>query len=233
MNQTVASTLRKVFRTGMDLPKPNEIDLRLQQRATDQTCAYIEQAMTRVNPVATPFKVLEVALSQVTVKDGLYLEFGVFRGSTINFIASKVRAEIHGFDSFEGLPEFWRDGFDKGTFGENPSLPAVASNVILYKGWFNETIPPFVATHRQPIAFLHVDCDLHSSTVTIFENLSAQIVAGTIIAFDEYFNYPGWQEGEFKAFREFVQRRNIRYEYLTYNKKHEQVAVKILEIAQP
>jgi hypothetical protein len=231
MNQKVASTLRRVFQTGMDLPKPNEIDLRLQQRATDQTCAYIEQTMTRVNPVATPFKVLETALDRVSVKDGLYLEFGVFRGATINFIASKIPAEIHGFDSFEGLPEFWRDGFDKGAFGEKQGLPPVASNVTLYKGWFNETIPPFADAHRQPIAFLHVDCDLYSSTVTIFQNLGGQIVPGTVIAFDEYFNYPGWQEGEFKAFKELVSERNIRYEYLTYNKKHEQVAVKILDIA--
>lgn len=226
MNKKAAYALKRIFGEGM--PKHDEIDIRLQQRATDTTCHYIEQSMARVNAVDHPFKVLDISLGEVSVKDGLYLEFGVFGGSTINYIASKVTADVHGFDSFQGLPEFWRDGFDKGTFNRGDTLPQVGKNVVLHKGWFNETIPPFVRDHPQPISFLHVDCDLYSSTVTIFNDLAAQIIPGTVIAFDEYFNYPGWQEGEFKAFQEFTGQHNIKYNYLTYNRKNQQVAVKIL-----
>ena len=38
----------------------------------------------------------------------VYCEFGVYKGETINFIASKIPHTVHGFDSFEGLPEVWR-----------------------------------------------------------------------------------------------------------------------------
>ena len=40
----------------------------------------------------------------------LYLEFGVFRGETTRYWSSRLknpRACLHGFDSFEGLPEDW------------------------------------------------------------------------------------------------------------------------------
>jgi hypothetical protein len=48
-----------------------------------------------------------------------------------------------------------------------------------------------------------------------------------VIVFDGYFNYPGWREGEFKAFQEFIAREDLEFEYLNYNRKGEQVSVKI------
>ena len=46
--------------------------------------------------------------------------------------------------------------------------------------------------------------------------LANRIVPGTVIQFDEYFNYPGWQDGEYKAFKEFVESRDVEFEYLGY-----------------
>ena len=108
----------------------------------------------------------------------------------------------------------------------NGNAPQVNENVRLVKGWFNETLPAFVKEHAEPCAFIHVDCDLYSSTKTIFDNLKNQIVSGTVIAFDEYFNYPGWQEGEYKAFMEYVEENNIEFEYIART-DYEQVAVRI------
>ena len=71
-----------------------------------------------------------------------------------------------------------------------------------------------------------MDCDLYSSTRTILEGLASQIVAGTVIQFDEYFNYPGWREHEFKAFHEFIAERGLSYEYLGYTREFS-VAVRI------
>ena len=155
------------------------------------------------------------------------MEFGVYKGNSINFISATMPDKIfYGFDSFEGLPENWRTGFDKAAFDKNGDLPRVNDNVRLIKGWFNETLPDFVKAHSEPCAFIHVDCDLYSSTKTIFDNLKNQIVSGTVIAFDEYFNYPGWQQGEYKAFMEFVAEKNFDFEYIART-EHEQVAVKI------
>jgi hypothetical protein len=104
-------------------------------------------------------------------------------------------------------------------------LPIVEPNVKLIKGWFDKTLQNFQLD--QPIAYLHIDCDLYSSTKIIFEKLGPHIIPGTIIVFDEYFNYPGWQKGEYLAFKEFISDYKLNYEYLCYCRNHEQVAILI------
>lgn len=177
--------------------------------------------------------VLLDGLTHITI-DGAYLEMGVFCGTTINFIASiKPDTTIHGFDSFEGLPESWKrddtDFFKKGTFALT-SLPKVAHNIMLHKGWFNDTLPHFKKNilQDQPIAFLHIDCDIYSSTKMVFDVLGNNIVHGTIICFDELYNYPGFENHELKALLEFLETKNLSIEFLSYNATHEQVAVKII-----
>jgi len=78
----------------------------------------------------------------IEVKNGLFLEFGVWKGNTINHIASRIADDIYGFDSFEGLPENWRDGLNKNLFSVD-KLPTVKNNVTLIKDWFNKTLPEF------------------------------------------------------------------------------------------
>ena len=146
---------------------------------------------------------------------GGYLEFGVKEGGSINLIsAAKPDKIVYGFDSFEGLPETWLPSHPAGKFNMDGNLPLVNDNVRLVKGWFNETLPQFVKEHSEPCAFIHVDSDLYSSAKTILTELKNQIVSGTIIAFDEYFGYPGWQEGEYKAFMEFAAENNVEFEYI-------------------
>jgi hypothetical protein len=183
--------------------------------------------MANVESVGDKFSLLKKALGEATM-NGSYLEFGVYRGETINYIASiKKDATIYGFDSFEGLPEFWRDGFGKGVFRLN-KLPKVKENVVLIKGWFNESLREFLEGNKQDCAFVHIDSDLYSSAKSIFDLLRGRIKLGTIIVFDEFFNYPGWKDGECKAFSEFIEENKLKFEYITYNKNHEQVAVRII-----
>ncbi len=75
---------------------------------------------------------------------------------------------------------------------------------------------------------MHVDCDIYSSTKTIFDLLASRIVAGTVIVFDEYFNYPGWRHHEYKAFQEFCATSGHSYRYLGYAGEKGHVAVVIL-----
>jgi hypothetical protein len=161
--------------------------------------------------------------------NGLILEFGVFSGETINHLAARLPDRpVYGFDSFEGLPENWRPGFPKGAF-HRANLPVVRGNVKLVVGWFDQTLPGFLAANPAiPVALLHVDCDLYSSTVTVLHQLGDRIGEGTIIVFDEYFNYPGWRDHEFKAFKEFVELTGIRYEYIGLVSRHQQVAVRVV-----
>ena len=178
-------------------------------------------------PCSSREEVLDAALDRAP-RDGLVCEFGVFEAWSTNHIADRLPDRtVYGFDSFEGLPERWRASFGPGAFSTGGRLPRVRPNVRLMKGWFDETLPAFAAAHPGPAALLHVDCDLYSSTRCVLERLGGRLVPGSVIVFDEYFNYPGWEEHEFRAFGEFVARRRLRYEYLAYNLLHEQVAVRV------
>lgn len=167
---------------------------------------------------------------------GLYLEFGVARGNTINFIAAlNSKKKIYGFDSFEGLPEEWHRGdiaIPKGSFGfkSREMTPAVLHNVTLIKGLFNDSLPEFKTKilKDQPIAFIHVDCDIYSSTCDIFNFVGDNIVSGTIIIFDEYYNYSSFREHEYKAFHEFLQRSGKKAKIIGFNQYFEQAVAQIL-----
>ena len=67
---------------------------------------------------------------------------GVYKGDSARAIAGIFPDHtIHGFDSFEGLPEDWSHVL-KGAFGDIKGiLPDMPKNVILYKGWFENTLP--------------------------------------------------------------------------------------------
>lgn len=193
----------------------------------NESASYVLEKMPMIKRLSTGFEVLDYALTN-TLLDGLYLEFGVYSATTINHISSQVpNIQIYGFDSFEGLPEDWRAGFEKGVFAVD-NLPKVNKNVTLIRGWFNESLPKFLDNHPEQCAFIHVDCDLYSSATTVLDLLHNRIKSGTVIVFDEYFNYPGWQNGEFKAFEEFCDKYSMKYEYIAFNEQHEQCAVKIL-----
>lgn len=131
-------------------------------------------------------------------KTGLFCEFGVAKGASLHFLAG-IRPDVtwYGFDTFTGLPESsgyglrWTKGmFDCG--GKPPELDV--DNVEYHVGLFQDTICPFSKVHPGPISFLHIDSDLFKSAWTVLSFLYSQIVPGTLILFDEFWGFPGWEE---------------------------------------
>ncbi|MFK7850339.1 MAG: TylF/MycF/NovP-related O-methyltransferase [Akkermansiaceae bacterium] len=162
------------------------------------------------------------------VREGLILEFGVFRGITINQLAGIFpERQINGFDSFLGLPEDWK-GFRQSdeNFDRRGVMPTVKSNVKLHQGWFEETLPVFMKAASEPVALAHVDCDIYSSTVTVLDCLAPNLVEGSIVVFDEFFNYPSFKIHEYKAFYEFVEQYGFKFEFISY--AGHQAALRIL-----
>ena len=171
----------------------------------------------------------------------MWLEFGVNRGGTINYIAGFTEGEVHGFDSFVGLPEDWRPGFAKGRFSQNEILPKVKDNVHLHKGWFNETLPPFIASQGKKVSFLHLDGDLYSSTKIVLDELKDFFATDCVVVFDElsilnalcffftnlqslvimlilhrlvnYSTFDG-NNGELRAWYEFITRYDVEYTWI-------------------
>lgn len=111
---------------------------------------------------------------------GLVLEFGVRHGNTIRQIAALVDQKVHGFDSFEGLPEEWHHE-PKGSYTTKGKIPEVPKSVKLHPGWFADTLPAFLATHEGPIRLVNIDCDIYSSTKTVLDALAPRIAPGSVI----------------------------------------------------
>lgn len=193
---------------------------KFRDKASEETYEYVSNVLKQydVQFMYDSYVELEYILKNEKLIDGLFLEFGVFSGATINLMSNILKDKIfYGFDSFEGLPENWTGTIrHKASFDLHGNLPKVNDNVKLIKGWFNETLPKFLTEHKEPVSFLHVDCDIYSSAKTIFDNLKDRIVVGTIIVFDEYYNYNNWKNHEYKAFQEFVLENKIKYKYLTF-----------------
>lgn len=161
--------------------------------------------------------------------EGLLMEFGTYRGDSINQLAKlRPKKRFHGFDSFVGLPEAWAGGVRKGAFSTQGKLPRVRRNVQLVQGFFEDSLPGFIeGCNDDPVAFVHVDCDLYSSTMTVLNLLKPRYVVGTVLVFDEYYNYSDWLLGEYKAWLEFCDEWSVEFKYIGYIRMGSQVAVQI------
>ena len=141
---------------------------------------------------------------------GHWCEFGVRAGRSLKWLIKEYPTQIiHAFDSWQGLPEEWDHG--TGTVADmSCDPPTVPDHIQLHKGWFKDTLPAWKQNHRGPIAFLHMDADIYSSTKEVLTSLNDQIVPNTIITFDEFCNFrlsgkmSKWQEHEFKALVEWL-----------------------------
>jgi hypothetical protein len=198
-----------------------------QRLAVIETCQFIEAELPLINSFSNYHQLVAFAADVGRRTDGLICEFGVWRGTTINRLARYFPDRVvYGFDAFEGLPEPWRDGYPRGTFGSK-QLPTVLPNVRIVPGWFHETLAPFLNKRTESAAFLHIDCDVYSSTRTVLDAFASRLTNGTVILFDEFFNYPGWKHGEHRAWSEFVTASGIEFDYLGYARASRQLAVRI------
>jgi hypothetical protein len=141
---------------------------------------------------------------------GYWCEFGVREGRSLGWLIDQYPQQIiHAFDSWQGLPEDWNHGTGK-VADMSCEPPEVPKHIKLHKGWFKDTLPAWKQNHRGPIAFLHMDADIYSSTKEVLMSLNDQIVPNTIITFDEFCNFrlsgkmSKWQEHEFKALVEWL-----------------------------
>ena len=195
-------------------------------RANLDAWRYIKSANKKIPPIiGSNIQAFKLGIN-AAAKDGLVLEFGVRFGTSIRQIAALVDQEVHGFDSFEGLPEAWHN-LPKGSYSTKGVIPSVQENVILHIGLFEETLPGFVEKFQDPIRFINIDCDIFSSTKTVLDFLAGQITHGTVIVFDEYIGNENWREDEFKAFHEAVLKYGWKYECLFFSFMTKQVVVRI------
>ena len=166
----------------------------------------------------------------------IFLEFGVFHGDSAKFIAAwleelDLNINLNAFDSFQGLPEKWQMNSEhpvlgfapEGTFRvQDPTtlvtrLQGEHSNLKLHVGLFQNTLQLYLdsITGNPIIAFVHIDCDLFSSTKFVLQSLHPYLRKGTIIQFDELIGWPGWPfNGEYRALQDLITATGLQVAYL-------------------
>ncbi|OYY05985.1 MAG: methyltransferase [Acidocella sp. 35-58-6] len=215
----------RLYRKWLHKFYANDLWLDLRLHAKREAVAYIIAHMPEAMVLPDRFDLLKFALGRAPAQ-GLVLEFGVEKGASLRHLAANTQRVVHGFDSFEGLPGDWGGTKEAaGAFSLQGKLPKILANSQLHVGWFDATLPEFLATHPEACALIHVDCDIYTSTACIFTLLQPRIKTGTVIVFDEYFNYPGWRAHEYKAFQEFIATTGLTYSYIGVAAEKGHVAV--------
>jgi predicted O-methyltransferase YrrM len=224
----IADRLGAVARRLDDLEFRARRDLAYSQdvQAARESAAYVLEHMPKAPVFWHPHETLRFALGEIK-GPGLALEFGVAGGTTLAIIADAVARDrtVVGFDVFTGLPETWRTGFPAGEFAHAPPTDIPGARVVA--GFFEDTLPAFLAETDEPIAFVHLDADLYSSTKTVLGLTEERLAPDAVLVLDEFFNYPGWQEHEFRAWNEFIARTGRTFDYLAYTGNNEQVVVRL------
>ena len=159
--------------------------------------------------VPTRQDVWAVVVNQVRNRKVLYLEFGVAWGSSIKYWSRELKnpeSMLHGFDSFEGLPE---EGgpWSKGEFNTMGRVPEINDpRVQFFKGWFDQVLPSYSIPAHDALV-INMDADLYSSTIYVLRFLRSYIRPGTFIYFDEMIHV----EHEAHAFDEFIKESGLQF----------------------
>lgn len=153
------------------------------------------------------FDVFGFAVREVDGKQPLYLEFGVYEGETIRWWSEHLDqpdAKLIGFDSFVGLPEGWRPGFEAGMFATDGAPALDDSRVSFVSGWFDDTLPAFdLPAHDQLV--VNIDCDLYASATTVLSWIEPHLEPGTLLYFDELAD----RDHELRALNELLSRSSL------------------------
>ena len=196
------------------IPK-SKLKLKLEDILVDETFNHFKEHFKKSLKFDDVWKIREYAIKTSFFNDKkreyYYLEFGVWKGKSSNFF-SKFVNKLYCFDSFEGLREDWvGTPLPKGYFNLNKKIPNLNSNVEPVVGWVEDTLDDFLKKNNPKINFVHFDMDTYSPTKFTLEKIKPYLVKNSIIIFDEYYNYQGWKEGEFKALKEVFNKNEFKY----------------------
>jgi hypothetical protein len=175
---------------------------------------YAQNGFDTHRRVPDRWAVFAVVADRVRDREVAYLEFGVFQGASMRYWSRALtnpKSHLHGFDSFEGLPEDWDDGPNpKGTFSVGGTIPDIADDrVRFFKGWFDKVLP----THQMPphqVLVITLDADLYSSTLFVLRELRPYIVPGTCIYLDDMAR----PDHEPRALKDFLVESGLRVRLL-------------------
>jgi Macrocin-O-methyltransferase (TylF) len=169
--------------------------------------------------VRSRYELFDLAAAEISERDVLYLEFGVHAGVSMRYWAQLLkspRSQLHGFDSFLGLPHDWSlEGHGRGYFSTGGAVPKIDdARVSFFPGWFEDTLPKYVWPPHDVLVVM-MDADLYSSTSTALSFVRERLRPGSYLYFDQ-FHHRG---DELRAFAELVDEHAIRFRLVGASKE--------------
>ena len=89
------------------------------------------------------------------------------------------------------------------------------NNVNVIHGNIYDTLPKFLLNTKEEIDFIHIDTDTYETSNFILSKVKNRLKKNSIIVFDDFYNFPCWQQGEYKSLIEVFERKD--YEYLSFS----------------
>ena len=158
-------------------------------------------------------------------KEGMVIEFGVYKGETLKYLTSLSKKPVWGFDSFCGALEgsSWDLRDDRKT-------PKKISNYLeTYKhlkiGYFHDTLPRWIKeNNKDKISFIHYDAGDYDAAHFVLKNTLPKMQKNAIIVFDEFISSPTELNlSEYKAFIE-----TCMFKYKIISRSSSSVGIQIL-----
>jgi hypothetical protein len=107
--------------------------------------------------------------------------------------------------------------------GVVPARLANHEKVELRMGWVEDTLPVFLSEHHEDAGLVHLDMDVFPPTKFVLEALGPALRSGSLLVFDDYFGFIGWQNHSHRALTESfnlsrfrcvgVSLSNVEFEY--------------------
>ena len=198
-----------------------KLHARLEDDCSEETFNHFKEDLKKSLLFNDYWKIKEYAIQTSLLNDKnkeyYYLEFGVWKGESANYFSKSVN-KFYCFDGFEGLKEDWGGtSAPKGTFNLNKKIPKLNSNIEPVVGWVEDTLDDFLKKHNPKVNFVHLDMDTYTSTKFALEKLKPYFVKNAIIIFDDFYNYMGWKNGEYKALKEVFKEDEFEYKAFRVN----------------
>jgi ectoine hydroxylase-related dioxygenase (phytanoyl-CoA dioxygenase family) len=112
-------------------------------------------------------------------------------------------------------------------FERHPLVTSNRDDVRVRAGWLTDTLtdPQAPFDLQAPFGLVFLDCEGVANVEFVLRTLEPGLREGTVIVLDNFYNFPGWELGTYKAFQEFVRDRARGFDYL--GRSPRQVAVRL------
>jgi hypothetical protein len=189
-----------------------DIRIAAQFRAATSSAEWLHANADRAPAYARRPELLEAVIPQIPAQ-GDFAEFGVFKGAVTWFVRPRFPDRAyHAFDSWKGVPEAMSLAVSKFSFDLGGTVPDLPADTTVHAGWFEDTIPAWRARCAATVAFAYIDCDLYESVRTVLEGIADRVRPGSILVFDDWYNFPNWQAHSLRAVNEWSGRHRISLE---------------------